>query len=65
MIQKAASKMHADRMWLKSVGIVTGVVFGVTLLAQFGFGKLNNKHNLQKINDNDKKQKQVKNESGK
>ncbi len=60
MIQKGAGKVHADRMWLKSVGILTGAVFGITLLAQFSFGKLNNKDNLQKINNTAaKKQKQV------
>lgn len=62
MAQKAASKMHGDRMWLKSVGIFTGVVFGVTLLAQFFFGKIKNAHNLQKIKTDDNvKQKQVAN----
>lgn len=58
MIQKAAGKMHADRKWLKSVGIFTGIVLGITIAAQFCFGKIKNKHNLQKINN-----KQVKNET--
>ncbi|MCQ2743965.1 MAG: hypothetical protein MJ230_04105 [bacterium] len=65
MLQKAASKMHADRKWIKSVGILGGSVLGVTLLAQFGFGKLKNKQNLQKIDKSEKKQKQVKNEVSK
>lgn len=60
MLQNASGKMHADRMWLKSVGKLAGIVFGITLLAQFSFGKLNNKHNLQKIQI---KQRQVANES--
>ncbi len=63
MVQKGAGKMHTNRMWLKSVGIMTGVVFGVTLLAQFSFGKLNNKHNLQKISIKKEEKSQVKNET--
>lgn len=62
MLQKAAGKMHADRKWLKTVGIMTGAVFGATLLAQFSFGKISNKHNLQKIDNKKKRHKQVKNE---
>lgn len=59
MVQKATSKMHADRMWLKTVGILTGIVFGITVLGQFSFGKIRNKNNLQKV------EMQVKNESDK
>ena len=64
MVQKGAGKIHADRSWLKKISIITGVVFGITLIAQFFFGKLTNKHNLQKI-DNKQKQKQVENVPGK
>jgi len=67
MLQKATGKAHADRKWLKSTGIITGIVFSIALLAQFGFGKIKNKHNLQKINNIDinEKQKQVQNENNK
>ena len=58
MVQKAAGKMHADRMWLKTVGIITAAVFGVALSAQFAFGKIMNKHTLQKI-DNDNKKREL------
>ena len=53
MLQKAAGKRHADKMWQKKVGILTAAIFGIAFLAQFSFGKINNKHNLQKINKND------------
>ena len=59
MLQKAAGKKHADRMWLKTVGIMTGAIFGVTLLAQFSFGKISNKHNLQKLEKTDNKEKKM------
>ena len=60
MIQKGAGKMHVNRMWLKTVGILTGAVFGITFLAQFSFGKLNNQDKLQKLNTKSaNKQKQV------
>ena len=65
MIQKGAGKMHADRMWLKNIGILTGAVFVVAFLAQFGFGKIKNKQNLQKINTVNNDKKQVKDESNK
>jgi len=66
MVQKASEKMHADRMWLKTVGIMTGVVLGVTLLAQFGFGKIKNKNNIQQIdNSKSKNQKRVKHDNDK
>ncbi len=66
MVQTASGKLHADRMWLKSVGKLTGIVFVITLLAQFGFGKINNKHNLQKIHiRNTQSKKQVANENDK
>ena len=64
MVQRGAGRMHADRMWFRRVGKYTGIVFVVALLAQFGFGKLKNKHQLQKINDFfDSNQKQVKNDN--
>ena len=48
MMQKAAARKHGDGKWLKIVGGMTAAVFGVTMLAQFGFGKIRNPHNIQK-----------------
>lgn len=66
MMQKAAGKKHADRMWLRTVGIIVGAVFGITLLGQFSFGRIKNKHNLQSAEPQSiTKGKPVENESDK
>ncbi len=54
---KGASKRDiGTNKWFKTVSMTTAGVFAVTLLAQFGFGKLKNSHNIKK---------QVNNESAK
>ncbi len=53
MIQKGAARKRGDRKWLAIIGTITGAVFGVTLLTQFAFGKISNRHNLQKQVNNE------------
>ncbi|MCQ2739440.1 MAG: DUF1366 domain-containing protein [bacterium] len=40
MLQKAAENRFANIKWLKTVGILTTAIFGVTVLSQFAFGKI-------------------------
>lgn len=52
----AAKNQYGTQKWLRIVGTITGSVFAVALLAQLGFGKLNNKHNLKRqVNENETK----------
>jgi len=54
-VMKAARRKFGTQLWMRRVGIFGGSVLGVTLLAQLGFGKISNPHNLQKkqvSNDN-------------
>ena len=48
MARGAADRRYGNLKWLRMVGGITAAVFGVTILAQFGFGKLSNPHNLKK-----------------
>ena len=56
MAKGAASRRYGYMKWLRIVGGLTSAVFGVTILAQFGFGRISNPHTLKK---------QVKNETDK
>ena len=48
MLQKGASNKFTANKWLKTVGIMTGSIFGLTMLAQFAFGKIKSNHIAQK-----------------
>lgn len=48
MVQKGASAKYTANKWLKTVGIMTASVFGLTMLAQFAFGKIKQNHISQK-----------------
>ena len=56
MAKGAAGRRYGNMKWLRIVGGLTSAVFGVTILAQFGFGRISNPHTLKK---------QVKNETDK
>ena len=51
--RNAAKNKYGTQKWLRIVGTITGSVLGITLLAQLGFGKLRNPHNLKKQVNND------------
>lgn len=55
MLMKTSKSQYGTKKWFKIVSTVAAGIFGVTLLAQFGFGRLSNPQNLQK---------QVKDDSG-
>ncbi len=48
MAHGAAKRMYNTQTWLRRVGGIGVGVLGVTLLAQLGFGKIRNPHNIQK-----------------
>ena len=48
MLQKGASSKFTANKWLKTVGIMTAGIFGITMLAQFTFGKIKSNHISQK-----------------
>ena len=51
-VRKAAGRKYSTLKWAKIVGGILAGVAGVTLLAQFSFGKIRNPHNIQKqVND--------------
>lgn len=52
MAQGAARRQYGTKKWFKIVSGVTAGVFATTILAQAGFGKLRNPHNIKKqVND--------------
>ncbi|MBR2430844.1 hypothetical protein IKB17_05225 [bacterium] len=53
MARGAASRKFATQKWLRIISAITTSVFGITLLAQFGFGKISNPQNVQKKVSND------------
>ena len=55
MLMKTSKSQYGTKKWFKIVSTVAAGIFGITLLAQFGFGRLSNPQNLQK---------QVKDDSG-
>ena len=56
MAKNYANKKYGSNKWLKIMGGITASVFAVAILAQFGFGKLNNPQNLKKqVNDDTSK----------
>jgi hypothetical protein len=48
MIKGAADRKYTTQRWVRIVGGVTAAVFAGTILAQIGFGKIRNPHNLKK-----------------
>lgn len=48
MIQKAAERRYGTQKWLRRASVIGASVLGVALVAQLGFGKLKNPHNLRK-----------------
>lgn len=52
MAQGAAKRQYGTKKWFQIVSGVTAGVFATTILAQAGFGKLRNPHNIKKqVND--------------
>ena len=48
MLKKAAGRKFGNQLWMRRVSAIGASVLGVTLLAQLGFGKISNPHNVQK-----------------
>lgn len=53
MLRKSVKGHYTTKTWVKKVGIVASGVFGATLLAQAGFGKIRNPHNIKKQVNNE------------
>lgn len=53
MAKGAAGRRFATQKWTRIITGITGGVFAVALLSQFGFGKLSNPQNLKKQVNND------------
>ena len=52
MLRKTTKNAYGTNKWFKIIATTTAGIFGITLLAQTGFGKLNNPQNLKKqVND--------------
>ena len=48
MVKNAADRRFGNQKWLRIASGICAAVFGVTLLAQFSFGKIKNPQNIQK-----------------
>lgn len=48
MMRNAAGKKFASQKWTRIIAGITGSIFGIALISQFGFGKLSNPQNLKK-----------------
>lgn len=48
MVQGASKRQYGTKKWFQIVSGVTAGVFAATILAQAGFGKIRNPHNIQK-----------------
>ena len=55
MVKEAAGRKYVTNRWLRIMGAFTASVFSITLLAQLGFGKIRNPHNLKKQVENETK----------
>lgn len=53
MAQGAAGRRYSNQKWLRVVGGLTAAVCGITVLSQFGFGKISNPHTLKKQVNNE------------
>ncbi len=52
--KKSAKTRFENQKWLRIASGICGTVLAVTVLAQFGFGKIKNPHNIQKQVSDDK-----------
>ena len=53
MMKDAAARRYGNQKWLRIASAIGGTVLGITLLAQFWFGKIKNPQNLKKqVNEN-------------
>lgn len=48
MAKGAASRKYATQKWVRIISTITASVFGLAILAQFGFGRISNPQNVQK-----------------
>ena len=55
LVKEGAGRKYITNKWLRIMGAFTAGVFGITLLAQFGFGKIRNPHNIKKQVENETK----------
>ena len=53
-VKNAADRRYGTQKWLRIVSAIGASVIGATVLAQYGFGKLKNPHNLMKQVSDDK-----------
>lgn len=53
MAKGAAGRRYSNQKWLRVVGGLTAAVCGITVLSQFGFGKISNPHTLKKQVNNE------------
>lgn len=54
LVKDAANRRYGTQKWLRRASIIGGTVLGATFLAQLGFGKVSNPHNLKKqVSDDD------------
>lgn len=47
-VKQASDRRYTNHKWARLAGIIGGVVLGGTILAQLGFGKIRNPHNIKK-----------------
>lgn len=48
LVKNAAERRYGNQKWLRVASAIGGTVVGATILAQFGFGKIRNPHNIEK-----------------
>mgnify|MGYP004672652917 CR=1 FL=1 len=48
VVKNAAERKYGNQKWLRIASAIGGTVVGATILAQFGFGKIRNPHNIEK-----------------
>ena len=53
MAKGAAGRRYSNQKWLRIVGSLTAAICGITVLSQFGFGKISNPHTLKKQVNNE------------
>ena len=55
LVKEGAGRKYITNKWLRIMGAFTAGVFGITLLAQLGFGKIRNPQNIKKQVENETK----------
>ena len=48
LVKNAAERRYGNQKWLRVASAIGGTVVGATILAEFGFGKIRNPHNIEK-----------------